>query len=75
MRYSLLLFYALAMAVPGLRAQQASAYRTLDLDAFYGSVLLHNTDISHLIASHPMGLILALNNRTFGEEPWQQDYG
>jgi len=74
MRYRLLLLYGLALAVTGLRAQDGP-YRTLDLNGFYGSVLLHNPDISHLIASHPSGLILALNNRTFGQESWQQDYG
>ena len=76
MRYSMLLLFGLVLAAgPGLRAQETGAYRTLDLNGFYGSVLLHNPDISHLIEAHPSGLILALNNRTFGDQRWQQDYG
>ncbi len=54
------------------QSKQPAGY--LDLNAFYGSVLLHNTDISHLIRSHPSGLILGWNRRTFGSETWQQDF-
>lgn len=68
------LFCTLAGAL-GLRAQESGPIQTLDLNGFYGSVLLHNPDISHLIEAHPSGLILALNTRHFGEEAWQQDYG
>lgn len=75
MRYSMLLLFGLVLAASWVRAQESGAYRTLDLNGFYGSVLLHNTDISHLIEAHPSGLILALNNRTFGDQRWQQDYG
>ncbi|NHF60932.1 acyloxyacyl hydrolase [Flavobacteriaceae bacterium TP-CH-4] len=47
---------------------------TLDANAFYGSILLHNTDISHLISEHPSGIILGYSRKTFGEEEWQQWY-
>jgi len=47
---------------------------SLDLNAFYGSILLHNPDISHLITEHPAGIIFSYNRKTFGEETWQQAY-
>lgn len=49
--------------------------RHLDVSPFYGSILLHNPDISHLIRGHPAGFILSLNRQTFGSEAWQQLYG
>ncbi len=44
---------------------------TLDATPFYGSILLHNTDISHLISEHPSGVILGLSKQTFGHEGWE----
>ncbi|MGX1928912.1 acyloxyacyl hydrolase [Flagellimonas sp. 2504JD4-2] len=47
----------------------------LDASQFYGSILLHNTDISHLITNHPGGLILGFNRKRFGNEEWESKYG
>ena len=47
---------------------------TFDLNYFYGSIILHNPDISHLISEHPAGLVLGYNRKTFGLEDWQQWY-
>lgn len=47
---------------------------TLDANQFYGSVILHNPDISHLISDHPGGLILGFNRKTYGEKEWEQEY-
>ncbi len=47
----------------------------LDANPFYGSILLHNTDISHLIRQHPTGLILGLSRKNFGHRDWEQEYG
>jgi len=44
---------------------------TADLSAFYGSILLHNPDISHLINEHPSGFILGFNKKTYGYEDWE----
>ncbi len=41
---------------------------------FQGSIILHNTDISHLISEHPNGLILGYSRKTYGFEDWQQRY-
>jgi hypothetical protein len=59
----------------GLFGQEKPTYKTLDFSTFYGSILPHNSDISHLIRGHPTGGILSLNNRTFGSRPWHQDFG
>ena len=47
---------------------------TLDANQFYGTILRHNPDVSHLINSHPGGLILSLNRKTYGFEKWEQRY-
>ncbi|MDG1570909.1 acyloxyacyl hydrolase [Robiginitalea sp. M366] len=67
--YFLLVFGLLC--VTSLKAQGESPSRTLDVSPFYGSILLHNPDISHLIQGHPAGLILGWNTQTFGAEDWQ----
>ena len=46
----------------------------IDLNAYAGSILRHNTDISHLITNHPAGFAIALSKRTWGDEAWQQGY-
>ncbi|MDE3743706.1 acyloxyacyl hydrolase [Maribacter sp. D37] len=46
----------------------------MDFNQFYGSVLLHNTDISHLISNHPAGIILSYNRKTYGDETWQEEF-
>lgn len=47
---------------------------TLDANAFYGSIILHNPDISHLIGAHPSGVILSVNRKTFGYQDWEAAY-
>ena len=57
-------------------SQDATEVKKLTVDAnqFYGSVLLHNPDISHLITNHPGGLILGLNRKTYGSQEWEALY-
>ncbi|SDE90449.1 Lipid A 3-O-deacylase (PagL) [Pricia antarctica] len=47
---------------------------SFDANTFYGSIYLHNPDISHLITAHPAGLILGYSRKTYGREDWQQGY-
>jgi hypothetical protein len=47
---------------------------TMDVSSFYGSILLHNPDISHLISEHPGGLIMGFNRKTYGDEEWEELY-
>lgn len=65
--------FLLSQELPGSNSTGRDSF--LDFTPFYGSVLLHNTDISHLITHHPRGFILGWNTRTYGEEAWQSDFG
>ncbi|WP_040281220.1 acyloxyacyl hydrolase [Psychroserpens damuponensis] len=47
---------------------------TLDTDVFYGTILEHNPDISHLITGHPSGLILSYNKKTYGFKDWESRF-
>lgn len=46
----------------------------LDANKFYGTIVRHNPDVTHLINSHPTGLILSLNRKTYGFEAWEQRF-
>lgn len=54
--------------------EKAKQFYSFDTNVFYGSIILHNPDISHLIAEHPAGFMLGYNRKTFGAEAWQQGY-
>ena len=56
-------------------AQNTYSKYTADLSLFHGSILRHNSDISHLIIGHPRGFVLGLNKKTFGEKSWHQEFG
>lgn len=47
---------------------------SIEADYFYGSILEHNPDISHLITDHPTGFVLSLNRKTYGFNEWEQRY-
>ena len=70
-----ILFWFLPWLMPLLGQEGPPRVRNLDLNPFYGSVLLHNPDISHLIREHPAGFILGWNRKTFGAEAWEERYG
>ncbi len=53
--------------------EKANKY-TIDANAFYGSILLHNPDITHLITEHPSGFILGFNKQNYGLKEWHQEY-
>ena len=46
----------------------------VDANYFYGTILRHNKDISHLVKAHPDGFIVGFNRKTYGAERWQQEY-
>jgi len=49
-------------------------FYTLDVNYFYGTVIEHSPDLAHLITDHPTGLILGLNQKTFGFKNWERRY-
>lgn len=55
-------------------AQKDPKLFSLDVNTFYGTILEHNPDISHLITDHPTGMILAYNRKTYGFKPWESRY-
>lgn len=54
--------------------QETKPYYNFDIQNFYGTILKHNPDISHLITGHPSGVILSFNRKTFGSQEWQRLY-
>lgn len=56
-------------------SQEHGRAYTLDAQYFYGSILEHNPNISHLITDHPTGFILSFNEKTFGFDDWESRYG
>jgi hypothetical protein len=57
----------------GQNGEEIKKY-TIDVSPFYGSVLLHNPDISHLVSNHPAGFILSYNRKTYGSREWEALY-
>ena len=70
--YCLLLlcfFFQLAVA-----QQNELKFYSLEANYFYGSIIEHNPDISHLITHHPTGFTLSYNRKTYGYNEWESRY-
>ena len=72
LRLLILLFFSVVFCFG--QTEEKHRKSTLDINEFYGSILLHNPDISHLITAHPMGLILSYNKKAYGLKEWEQAY-
>jgi hypothetical protein len=68
------LTYILCFFFSVVFSQDNKSSSTLDANYFYGSILEHNPDISHLITNHPTGFILGYSRKTFGLNPWESRY-
>ena len=70
------LFYGLLFSTLLCFAQEETVPKkfTIDANAYYGSIIKHNTDITHLITDHPAGFIVSFNRKRFGQEEWEQEY-
>lgn len=79
--YCLLFFITLCVSAQETQQFPSKSYTSeLEINYFYGSILLHNPDISHLITGHPTGFIAAFNKKTYGFNAWESrfnypDYG
>lgn len=69
---SLILLWLLVFV--SLASAQEKTTHSVDANYFYGSILNHNKDISHLIKGHPSGIILSYNTHTYGFKRWEQAY-
>ena len=67
------LFLFLFATTCSLWAQEQPLHE-LDANVFYGSILIHNKDISHLVTGHPTGFILSYNRKTYGLNAWESRY-
>ncbi|MEL6811238.1 MAG: acyloxyacyl hydrolase [Bacteroidota bacterium] len=45
-----------------------------DAHYYYGTLLRHNKNVSHLVTDHPQGFIFGYNWKTRGEKYWQESY-
>ena len=59
----------------GVKAQsETRPDYVIEASMYYGSIIRHNPDITHLITAHPTGLLLAYNRKRYGEESWESLY-
>lgn len=75
MKKAWILFFLVLPLCAMAQQKQDAPHFVLEANQFYGSVLLHNTDISHLITNHPGGVILGFNRKRFGKQKWEADFG
>ena len=68
----LLIFFSVSLSFA--QNEEEKTNYTFDANAFYGSIILHNPDITHLITEHPSGFILGYNRKTYGLVDWEQWY-
>lgn len=75
-RLLVLLMPGFVLSCNGVFGQDQKQQRpvSLELDYFYGTILEHNPDISHLITAHPEGFMLAVNRKTYGFNAWEHRY-
>lgn len=63
------------LSIYNIQAQnETKKYFSIDAGYFYGSIIEHNPHISHLITGHPQGIILSLNQKTYGLDSWEAEY-
>lgn len=68
------LTFLLCFLVAAVGAQEHQKTYVLDGGYFYGSIMRHNADVSHLIRKHPSGMFVSLNQKTFGDGGWEHRY-
>ncbi len=67
--------FVLSLFCQSLVAQQNELkFHELKAEYFYGTIIEHNPDISHLITGHPSGLILSYNRKPYGYNEWEGRY-
>ncbi|PHR11692.1 MAG: deacylase [Aequorivita sp.] len=54
--------------------QNEMKFHSIEAEYFYGSIIKHNPDISHLITRHPRGIILSYNRKPYGYNQWEARY-
>lgn len=57
----------------GLSAQENPRF-AVEANYFYGNIVKHSPDISHLITHYPEGVLLSFSKKTFGAQAWERRY-
>jgi hypothetical protein len=71
----------LLLLIPNLIfSQEQNAGYNFDVNNFYGKIVKHSDNISHLINQSPEGVLISFNKKTFGKKSWESlfnypDYG
>ncbi|WP_432411628.1 acyloxyacyl hydrolase [Rasiella sp. SM2506] len=65
----------LCVCCQGVLAQQNELkFNEVKAEYFFGTIIEHNPDISHLITGHPSGLILSYSRKPYGYNEWEGRY-
>ncbi len=67
-----ILFLLLTLISLSNYAQTKSTY--IQADYLYGNIIAHNPDATAFLQGHPTGVIISYNQRSFGEEKWQEHF-
>jgi len=73
MRNHLLVMFCLVSLTSFSQDEELKPF-SIDFSPFYGTILEHNPDISHLITDHPTGFVLSFNRKTYGFNEWERRY-
>lgn len=46
----------------------------IQAEYFYGNILKHQPNVTHILQGHPEGFIVSWNRKNFGKEKWEQHY-
>lgn len=57
-----------------IQAQSLFDDTYIEASVFRGNIYKHTDDISHLITGHPEGVLISLNQRTYGKKEWEHAY-
>lgn len=74
MKQNFLVVFVLLISHTLLSQEDKEKFFSFEADYFYGSIVEHNPDISHIITHHPTGFVLSYNRKTFGFKEWERQY-
>lgn len=65
----------LCVCYQGVLAQQNELYfHEVKAEYYFGTIIEHNPDISHLITGHPSGVMLSYSRKPYGFNEWEGRY-
>lgn len=61
--------------MPPAAAQDSTGYNhSISIEPIKSFIYNHTSEVEHLIASQPIGVIISLDKHTYGAKPWQSRY-